>query len=150
MPIGGESVFVEATRTSEAKVVPIEIGRTLRLDQEVLGIEREGGRMVTVPRSGQGPPERIDGHTIGLWRMEGDPPHAGEVHPDGDELLVLLSGRVSVRLELPDGDQHVDLGAGEALVVPKGVWHLITRLEPGQLLNVTPGPNGGHRPLPSA
>src|SRR5581483_11481970 len=98
---------MQATKKSPTKVLPVAVGRPIRLDEQVLGIEREGGRIVVVPRRPDRPPERIDGHTIGLWRMEGDAPHAGEVHPDGDELLVLLSGRMSVRLELPGGDRHV-------------------------------------------
>ena len=134
-------------KTDNPVTAPVEVGRPIRLDEQVLGVERQGGRMVIVRQTGQGPPTRIDGHTMGLWKMDGDPPHAGEVHPDGDELLILLSGRVSVKLELPEGERHVALGAGEALVVPKGVWHLITRVEPGQMINLTPGPNGDHRPL---
>jgi len=69
------------------------------------------------------------------------------VHPDGDELLYLISGAVTVTLELAGGDVLVDLGAGDAVVVPKGVWHKITMREPGQLIHITPGPNGDHRPL---
>jgi mannose-6-phosphate isomerase-like protein (cupin superfamily) len=69
------------------------------------------------------------------------------MHPDGDELLFLVSGAVSVRLELPDGDRTVDLGAGDALVVPQGVWHKITLREPGRLIHITPGPHGDARPV---
>ncbi len=39
------------------------------------------------------------------------------------------------------------LGPGQACVIPKGEWHKINVLEPGQLLHLTPGPNGDHRPL---
>jgi mannose-6-phosphate isomerase-like protein (cupin superfamily) len=69
------------------------------------------------------------------------------MHPDGDELLYLVSGAIAVRLELPDGDQTIELGAGDALVVPQGVWHKITLREPGRLIHVTPGPNGDARHL---
>ena len=74
-------------------------------------------------------------------------PHAGEVHPDGDELLFMVSGAITVRLELPEGERTVEVAAGEALVVPKGIWHLVTLREPGRLVHITPGPNGDHRPL---
>ena len=57
----------------------------------------------------------------------------------GDELLFLVSGAVTVTLELPDGDRLVELGGGDALVVPQGVWHKITLREPGRLVHVTPG-----------
>jgi mannose-6-phosphate isomerase-like protein (cupin superfamily) len=69
------------------------------------------------------------------------------MHPDGDELLYLISGAVTLTLELADGDRLVDLGAGDAVVVPKGVWHKITMREPGRLIHITPGPNGDARPL---
>ena len=72
------------------------------------------------------------------------------MHPDGDELLYMLSGAVTVTLELAGGDRFVDLGAGDAIVVPKGVWHQITMREPGRLIHITPGPNGDARPLGAA
>jgi quercetin dioxygenase-like cupin family protein len=67
--------------------------------------------------------------------------------PDGDELLYLISAAVTVSLELPEGDRTVDLGAGDALIVPQGIWHRVTLRESGRLVHVTPGPNGDHRPL---
>lgn len=54
---------------------------------------------------------------------------------------------MAVRLELPDGICHVELTGGDALVIPQGVWHKVTIREPGQLLHITPGPNGDARPL---
>ena len=71
------------------------------------------------------------------------------MHADGDELIFLISGAVTVTLELADGDRVVNLGAGDALVVPRGVWHRLTMREPGQLIHITPGPNGDARPLAS-
>jgi mannose-6-phosphate isomerase-like protein (cupin superfamily) len=101
---------------------------------------------------GTGGPPRIDGYTVGapVLNPGGEPPHAGEMHPDGDELLLLVSGRVRVRLELDEGERETELAAGQALVVPRGVWHRISIQEPGQLVHVTPGPGGHHRPLPPA
>jgi quercetin dioxygenase-like cupin family protein len=69
------------------------------------------------------------------------------MHPDGDELLYMVSGAVTVRLELPEGDQAVELEAGDAIVVPKGIWHRVTLRTPGRLIHITPGPNGDHRPV---
>ncbi len=127
----------------------IEPGRLLDLTREVVGIGAGDRRARLVEQPG-GPPRRIDGFTIGAPVLAGDAPHDGEMHPDGDELLYLLSGAVTVRLELPGGDREVSLGAGEALVVPQGTWHRITLREAGQLLHITPGPNGDARPLPGA
>lgn len=74
-------------------------------------------------------------------------PHGGEMHPDGDELLFLLSGRVDVVLE--DGGKHqtIPVGPGEAVVVPRAVWHRVVLRESSHVLHITPGPGGEHRPL---
>jgi mannose-6-phosphate isomerase-like protein (cupin superfamily) len=125
----------------------IEPGRRIDLSREVVGLARANRRARIVAQQRGRPPQRIDGLTVGAPMLTEDAPHAGEVHPDGDELLYMVSGRISVRLELPEGDRTVDVGAGEALVVPQGIWHLVTLREPGTLVHITPGPNGDHRPL---
>jgi mannose-6-phosphate isomerase-like protein (cupin superfamily) len=124
----------------------IEAGRRIDLAREVVGLGRSDRRARLVEQTG-GPPQRIDGLTVGAPELTGDAPHDGEMHPDGDELLYLISGAVTLILELADGDRLVDLGAGDAVVVPKGVWHKITMREPGRLIHITPGPNGDARPL---
>ena len=125
----------------------IQPGRRIDLAQEVVGLARADRLARIVEQQAGRAPERIDGFTIGAPRITGDAPHDGERHPDGDELLFLISGAVTVTLELADGDRLVELGAGEAVVVPKGVWHKITMRDPGQLIHITPGPNGHARPL---
>jgi quercetin dioxygenase-like cupin family protein len=93
-----------------------------------------------------GPPERIDGMTVGIVTMTHDAPHGGEVHPDGDEILYVIAGRVRVTGESePNG--AIELGPGEACIVRRGEWHRVSVLEKAQLIHITPGPNGDHRPL---
>jgi mannose-6-phosphate isomerase-like protein (cupin superfamily) len=101
----------------------IEPGRRIDLAREVVGLERADRRARFVDQDAGRPPQRIDGFTIGAPQIAGDPPHGGEMHPDGDELLYLVSGAVTVTLELSGGNTQVDLGAGDAIVVPQGVWH---------------------------
>jgi mannose-6-phosphate isomerase-like protein (cupin superfamily) len=127
----------------------IQPGRRIDLAREVVGLDSSDRHARLVEQQNGRPPQRIDGFTVGAPRIIGDAPHDGEVHPDGDELLYLISGAVTVTLELGDGDLRVDLGAGDAVVVPKGVWHKITMREPGQLIHITPGPNGDARPRPT-
>jgi catechol 2,3-dioxygenase-like lactoylglutathione lyase family enzyme len=79
--------------------------------------------------------------------MGTDPPHRGEMHPDGDELLYLVSGSVEIVLEDDDREERVGLEPGQAFVVPRGVWHRVTLREPSHLLYLTPGPGGQYRPL---
>lgn len=117
------------------------------LDTHTVGIGRDGAAILIeqVP----GPPKRIDGLSVGRAPVHGPGPHGGERHPDGDEVLILLSGRVEVRLEEEGGDRTVELLPGQAFVVPKGVWHRVVSEEPSELVFVTPGPRGDHRPLES-
>ncbi len=124
----------------------IAVGEAFELAERTVGLERETGRAVFVTRNPGGPPNRIVGYTIQSSVLGGPPPHGGEMHPDADEFLYLLSGRIRVRLELEGGDREVQVGAGQAIVVPCGTWHQIFVDEPGQLLNITPGPGGQARP----
>jgi mannose-6-phosphate isomerase-like protein (cupin superfamily) len=123
----------------------IPVGETIDLSRAVVGLERSTGRAVLVEQPG-GPPRRIEGYTVGAPLVAGDPPHGGEMHPDADELLYLVSGRIQVVLELDDGDRVVDVEPGQALVVPRGVWHNIFSVEPGHMIHITPGPGGEGRP----
>jgi len=107
---------------------------------------------MTIRSAPPGPPRRIDGYTIGaIPNIDGPGPHGGEVHPDGDEFLYVVSG--ATELILDDGDERavgvekkVLLRTGDAYVVPRGVWHRLETVEPTYLIHVTPGPNGGSRP----
>jgi mannose-6-phosphate isomerase-like protein (cupin superfamily) len=70
-----------------------------------------------------------------------------ERHPAGEELVVLLSGRVDVIQEI-DGTEHVvALQPGQAVVNPPGVWHTAVVHEPGSALFITPGEGTEARPL---
>jgi mannose-6-phosphate isomerase-like protein (cupin superfamily) len=123
----------------------IEPGRRIDLAHEVVGLGGSDRVARLVEQQPGRPPQRIDGFTIGAPRIVQDAPHDGEMHPDGDELLYLISGAAIVTLELADGDRVVELGAGEAVVVPKGVWHKLTMQQPYHLIHVTPGPHGDAR-----
>jgi mannose-6-phosphate isomerase-like protein (cupin superfamily) len=128
----------------------IPVGKSFDLSGPIVGLERESGRAVLVERSTWSAPWRIDGYTIESSALGGPPLNISELHPDADEVLYLVSGRIRVRLELPDGDQEAEMGPGQCLVVPRGTWHRIIVDEPGQLINVTPGPRGQNRPAPDA
>jgi mannose-6-phosphate isomerase-like protein (cupin superfamily) len=117
----------------------------IALRDVVLGLTPE--RQIRQVPQRPGPPTRIDGYTIGAPQLTRNAPHNGEMHPDGDELLFLISGRVTVLLEEASGERSISMSAGEALVVPRGMWHRINLEEPSQLLHITPGPGGHHRPL---
>jgi len=84
--------------------------------------------------------------TIGIVTMSHDAPHGGEVHPDGDEILYVISGRLRVTGE-SEPKAPIEMGPGDACIVRRGEWHRVNVLEKTQLIHITPGPNGDHRPL---
>ena len=128
---------------------PIPVGEPFDPSTQVVGLEKSTGDAHFMAWTDAGPP-RIDGYTVSAPMILQDPPHAGEMHPDGDELLYVVSGRFHVTLELDAEHRELELRHGEALIVPRGVWHLVEAQEPGQLVHITPGPGGDHRPLPAA
>jgi mannose-6-phosphate isomerase-like protein (cupin superfamily) len=121
--------------------MPVSI---IDLKSATIGLYKDGGSDVHVAN---GPPRRIDGLSVGAPFMTRNPPHNGEMHPDGDEVLYLISGKVEVVLEMPDGVETLAIAPGQGCVIPKGVWHRVNLLETSQLFHVTPGPGGEHRPL---
>jgi len=92
-----------------------------------------------------GPPERVDGMTVGLVTMKaGEPsPHNGEMHPDGDEILLVTSGMI--RISCDSCPTPLDLGEGQACIVSMGEWHIIECLDDSQFVHVKPGPRGEAR-----
>jgi len=63
-----------------------------------------------------------------------------EIHPNGDEVVVLLSGQVELVLERSRGNQSVTLSRqGEFAVVPQNTWHTVKMNTPSTLLFITPG-----------
>jgi hypothetical protein len=71
-------------------------GETFDLSTQVIGLDRTTGKAVLMAPT-KGPPRRLDGYTVGAPMLTGDAPHDGEMHPDADEVLYLLSGRMATR-----------------------------------------------------
>ncbi len=70
-----------------------------------------------------------------------------ERHPAGEEIVYLLSGSVDFVLDLPNGEQTVELRGRSCCIVPRNTWHRAIVHEPGDMLFVTPGEGTTHRPL---
>lgn len=113
------------------------------LSDRGVALRRNGKASMVFGR--KGPPEAVDGWDIGLARLSRPPPHDGEMHPDGDELLYVMTGSISVILE-ETPQRTVDVRAGECIIVPQGVWHRLLIHVESELLYVTPGPHSKHRP----
>lgn len=69
-----------------------------------------------------------------------------ERHPAGEELVVVLSGRVRLVYDEGSGGEVAELGPSEAVINPKGAWHTADVLEAGLALYITPGLGTEHRP----
>lgn len=69
-----------------------------------------------------------------------------ERHPAGEELVVVISGWMTLVQEL-DGVKHrLDLTEGQAAVNPRNVWHTADITERCRTLFITPSQGTEHRP----
>ena len=91
--------------------------------------------------------ERTDlsGRLVAIFPYDADW-NSWEMHPDGDEIVVLLSGAVDLVLDVPGGHRTVELRDRGAAVVPRGVWHTANVLGPSEALHITRGAGTTHRP----
>ncbi|MEQ8206740.1 MAG: hypothetical protein RIA65_11230 [Woeseia sp.] len=72
-----------------------------------------------------------------------------ERHPEGDEIVCLLSGGADLLLHEAGGDRRVSLTeAGAFVIVPKGTWHTAKVSEQATMLFVTPGEGTENRQQP--
>jgi len=70
-----------------------------------------------------------------------------EMHPEGEEVLVLLDGRMSMILDESGGERRVEMAPGVTCIVPRGVWHRALVPEPSRFLAITYGTGTRQRPL---
>ncbi len=80
---------------------------------------------------------RADGgwsHTAMLWRCD---PMSFDYDFPGDESFLVLSG--SVRIELKDGEETIELRAGDVASFPKGTRSVWTIVEPLEKFTVVSG-----------
>ena len=70
-----------------------------------------------------------------------------EQHPQGEELVYVLSGAVDFVLGLSDGEKVVELCGGKAYIVPRGVWHRQVVRASREIFFVTAGKGTQHRPV---
>ena len=91
---------------------------------------------------------RLEGRLIMALPLAEDMNH-WERHPAGDEILLLLSGRAIVVLEAraAEGDEEIAMVAGEVCIVPRGRWHRVKTVEPGEMVFMTLGEGTTHKPL---
>lgn len=105
--------------------------------------------------------------TPDFWQKMGSIPNAGdtlitvsggagawaqwEMHPAGDEILVILEGAPTFWFEHPDGRlQRVESSPGATVVIPRGAWHRAQSAAPYKILFITYGAGTTHKPVTDA
>ena len=118
--------------------------KPIRLGSHVLHLA-ERGVVTTLPMTAdfwsEMPASFGAGRRLSLIDMERDWPN-WEMHPEGDEVIWLLTGRVRF---VTEGHGAVEVSAGECVVMPKGEWHTADVLEAGKAIFVTEGAGTQHR-----
>lgn len=70
-----------------------------------------------------------------------------EMHPAGDEVVLCLTGCMTLHQQFPDGSKTtVTIGAGEYAINPPGVWHTADIEGTTSALFITAGWGTEHRP----
>ena len=109
-----------------------------KIDQEtqIVGFDRELAA-IQCPNEHE-LSEPVEGITFGVAIMFEDAPHGGERHLGGDEVLYLIEGRARL-IFTDDPEPDVAIRSGDAVVVPKGLWHRVEILDTCHFVYLTPG-----------
>jgi len=119
------------------------------LEDTYLSLDGQGG---LARHSVEGFWEGIDSNTdllgtlVAAFVSTEDWPH-WEMHPAGEEVLVLVEGRMTLLLDEPGGERRVEMAPGATCVVPRGVWHRALVAETSKVIGITYGASTQHRPL---
>ena len=90
-------------------------------------------------------PDLMGGRLVVAARFTADWPH-WEMHPAGEELVVLVSGALDFVLEHADGGREtLPLRGRGALLVQRGTWHYARVHEACEMWFVTYGAGTRHR-----
>lgn len=115
---------------------------SVELSKFILSIQNDNSVLCSEMTAGA--PTQLEGLSIGLVTMETSTPHNGERHNDGDEIIIVVSGKIAVESD-SNPDQLLTITAGNACVIRKGEWHKIKVVEKAQLVYLTPGMNNEYR-----
>lgn len=125
---------------------------TLKYDLETTYLGLDGkGRVTPLPvgpdfwRTIETNPD-AGGTLVTVGGGEGDWNH-WEMHPVGDEVLVLLAGSLSIVFECEGDDLMTDMQPGATLIVPAGTWHRAIDQHGVRMLFMTYGEGTQHKPV---
>lgn len=87
-----------------------------------------------------------EGRLVAMHRFSA-PWDSWEVHPNGSEVVLCLSGEIVLIQERPDGGaDRITLKPGEYAINPPGVWHTADVEGEATALFITAGLGTQHRP----
>lgn len=69
-----------------------------------------------------------------------------EMHPEGDEIVYILSGSVDFLLEENGAVKKIEVRGKGLIVIPRGVWHTAKTNSPCTAMHITLGKGTQHRP----
>lgn len=87
----------------------------------------------------------VEARLVGLHTFDGSW-DTWERHPHGAELVVCVSGEITLHQEMDDGVETTTLGPGEAVINHPGVWHTADIADSATVLFVTAGSGTQIRP----
>ncbi|HEX2590988.1 MAG TPA: cupin domain-containing protein [Rhizomicrobium sp.] len=123
---------------------------TFDLESTYLGLDG-AGRVTAMPggdafwRNVDKYPAAAGGTLVTVHTGEGDWT-SWEMHPHGDEVLVVLEGHARMIFERPDGDEEHALAPGTTLIIPAGTWHMAREQKGLRTLFITYGKGTSHKP----
>ena len=88
----------------------------------------------------------VEGRLVSMYRFD-ESWDSWEMHPSGDEVVLLVEGSMTLLQEMPDGSVATTiLGPGDYAINAPGVWHTADVTEPATALFITAGLGTDHRP----
>ncbi len=87
----------------------------------------------------------VEGRLVSMYTFE-DPWDVWEMHPEGDEVVLVLDGTMTLHQELDGERTTLTLEAGEYAVNPPGAWHTADVDGSARVLFITAGMGTQHRP----
>jgi quercetin dioxygenase-like cupin family protein len=140
--LSGMELVTEPRDAVDLTAVPIHLGLGSRA-LAVEGFEWDGG--VLAAYAAAVADDGAEGRMVMVFR-DSRSWEAWERHPAGDEVVVCLSGRLTLIREVGGLHERVVLGPCEAAINPRGVWHTADVEEPVLFMTITPGVGTEHRP----
>ena len=88
-----------------------------------------------------------DGRLLSLFAFE-KPWDSWEIHPNGDEIVLLLEGEAEMSLERKDGKTEIVRleKPGSFVLIERGTWHTARTGVPTRMLFLTDGEGTENRP----